>query len=63
MGLASDGLTALSYKSVGSSRWYSAAEISLESEGNIILFLYSNSAGQLKQFHRVLIQATANAMK
>jgi len=41
MGL-SDGLIALSYAAVGSSRWCLVAEINLESEGNIICVSYSN---------------------
>jgi hypothetical protein len=63
MGLASVGLTELSYRSLGPSKWYSAAEISSESKGNVILFLYTSTTSQLKQFHGVLIQATTNAME
>jgi hypothetical protein len=63
MGLASVGLTELSYRSLGISKWYSAAEISSGSEGNVFLCLYTSAATQLKQFHRVLIQATTDAME
>lgn len=63
MGLASIGPTELSYESVGSSRWYSAAEINSESEGNAAVFVYSSSGSQLKQLHCVLIQATTDAVE
>jgi hypothetical protein len=54
MGVPSVGLTDLSYESVGSSRWSSAAEISSESEGKYNLFFVFKFSRSTKTVSRCI---------